>query len=669
MEARQTTLFKLLDGSKQYAVPIYQRSYSWEIPHCKRLINDLKSVARRKDSTHFIGSIVYVSESARAAGTNIYVLIDGQQRLTTLSLLILALVNHPKFHEATGLLPEKVLNQYIRNSDEDLLKDVYLKLRPTRGDLFEYRSILKLEGPDRQGKGGESRVSANYNYFQEHLDQFPDLVGTLWGALEQLDMVYIQLERNQDDPQAIFESLNSTGKDLSQTDLIRNFVLMDQTPKEQARLHGLYWEPIEKRFADRPEAEFDEFSRAFVATKKRRYPLKSESYEEFKRLAAVDQTGIKQTEFTLKSFAEHAKYFAWSNWGCDLSPELESAFQDTRSLKMSLVQPLFMRSFEALEASHISIDQMTSIVRLVESYLARRMFTSQSNNSIDNTVAVILDQLKESQEEYYGDIQRAFLGLKAKARFPRDAEVLQKAITVDFYSNKYKLFVLGRLENSLHPKEPINFKGLTIEHVMPQRLSPAWMSDLGQSAQETHTRLVGALGNLTLTGYNAELSNLRFNEKKSKLQGGYGSSIIQMNRAIAESKSWGEREIVSRTELLTKIALNVWQMPELFASGEFVEDDQAASAKSVTVRDLVTVGLIEPESILVWNRPNVGTTYYANITSDGLIKTLDGEEFDNPSAAIFHSSGLGNINGWGAWRVDDAEGQTLAQVRDQFEQV
>jgi len=660
MEAKETDLFRLLDGSKHFVIPHYQRLYSWETKHCKKLFEDIAAIAKDPGQRHFVGSVVYVSHLAQADGVNTFVVIDGQQRLTTISMLLLALLDAMDLDENEL---RKRLNRTIRNADEDPVSDTYLKLKLTRNDNSSFREILRSIELREALHSDESRIHRNYLFLRDLV--FESTVGAdeLLQAVSRLDLVYIALDATKDDPQAIFESLNSTGKNLSATDLIRNYVLMDQEPKVQAELYDNYWLKLEEIFKGRSEAEFEDLTRAFIALKNGKYPLNSEVFETFKELYRTKLEQGETANSALAEFRDAGKSYAQIQWLPEKDRNLNAASQNYRSLRNKLLNPLAMPwATRDLSESEYDPIALAKVLEMLESYLVRRVFCGLRNNGLDQTVAKALELSHKSLHKGVDALADAMLSLGGgKGRFPLDEEVLYKGVSFELYNSSLSEYLLTRLEQHLDPKGTNLKLRASVEHIMPQTLTNAWRQSLGPEHNSIKERLLHTIGNLTLSPYNAELGNAMFRTKVEKPNVGFRDSKIALSRSLVELESWGEHEILSRGESLMAMAVKVWPLPSIY-SNAYKKIETKVDKDELTLVDLVSEGLLEIGDVLYWSRPGAGELNLATVIDGGFLQVNDGDVYETPTSATRHFTSS-NYNGWKQWRVGSADGNTLDDLR------
>lgn len=661
MDSRESTLFSLLDGSKHYTIPHYQRLYSWDYKQVEALFNDVTKLVNLPDKRHFVGSIVYVSHPAKASGINNFVVIDGQQRLTTLSMMLLAVIDSLKLSEDDR---KRRLNRTIRNSDEPSGSEEYLKLKLTRQDNGSYREIVHSvsSGIPLTHDGG--RVHKNFGYITQLLEGSEISPQDLWEAITRLDLVYISLEKGKDDPQAIFESLNSTGKNLSSTDLIRNYVLMDEEQSVQENLYENYWCKIEELFSDRKDTEFDEFTRAHLAYIQEKYPKKTDVYDQFKAAVRTDKEQGLNSQEILGAFRDSAKRYAFVHWlpDSDSSSRVQNALNDYRQLGLRLLHPLLLEyATKYVQTAKYDQDAFLSALRLLESYLVRRIFSGLRSNSLDGSMATIFSLKHKSGFAGVDSLADAMLSIKGKARFPRDEEFKYRGLTMELYNSSARDHILKKLERHLDPKGIGLSAKVSVEHIMPQKLNKAWEESLGENATSIRDRLVHTIGNLTLTPYNAELGQRSFMEKLNLDPGGFKASKIRLSASLLGYEEWGELQIQSRGEDLMSLATIAWPMPRIWTPG-YREIQTETDKESLALTDLLNEGLIEPDDEIVWFRKQSNETHRARVTASGTIIVSDGDEFDTPTAAT-RAFTTSNYNGWKEWRLKSEDGATLDELR------
>lgn len=563
MKATEAKLLEFFKRSPQFVVPIYQRTYSWTEKECRQLWNDIMRAGRDKAiPAHFVGSIVYVEKGIyQVAVQTSLLVIDGQQRLTTVTLLIEALARSLNGAEPLdGFSAKKLRNYYLLNPEEDGELGYKLLLSQT-----DKESLIALLNQQAAPPDPSIRIDANFRLFSKLIAEAKEDLTTLCMGLAKLMVVDISLDRESDNPQLIFESLNSTGRELSQADLIRNFILMGLEPELQSRLYRQYWRPIEIDFGQEGyAAHFDGFMRHFLTVKTGEIPNVRAVYDEFKKHAqtqSVAEAGVEALMADIRTFAGH--YCAMA-LGKEPDRTLREAFQDLRELKVDVAFPLLLELYSDYALEALSKDELLEAVRLVEAYVFRRAICAIPTNSMNKTFAGFGRSLKK--DRYLESIQSSFLLLPSYRRFPSDEEFERDLQHRDLYNFRSRSYWLRRLENHAR-KERVAVDEYTIEHILPQNenLSPEWKDDLGPEWQRVQQTWLHTLGNLTLTGYNSELSDHPFVSKRD-MKGGFADSPLRMNEGLAGLDRWTEETITERARRLAAKAVKVWRAPKLEAS-------------------------------------------------------------------------------------------------------
>lgn len=567
LQAGETTLNKLLNTSRQFIVPIFQRNYSWQKSQYEQLWFDILRASKFKEKqNHFIGSIVYIDMGTPAGRPQQLLLIDGQQRLTTISILLCAIKDYvQKFNLETKLINlAKIKNQFLYNSDE-IDEDRY-KLLLNVQDKETYiklidNTIFTVNKP-------ATNIIKCYEFFYERIEDFIKQHGQIdeiYAGIFKLSLVSISLDKDSDNPQMIFESMNSTGKDLSQTDLLRNYLLMDLTPEKQTRLYKTYWKPMEELFGEdiykNDVNKFDYFIRDFLTLKSDiGYICKINNvYENFKRYY-LDNNCEKFA--VLKDLFTYAKYYACIDLLQENDDELKLYWQKFKKLDSHVVYPFLLKLYDDYSRQILIKEDFKKILQVVISYLWRRAICEIPTNSLSKTFATLYQAV--DKDDYVNSVIKAFVFKSSYKRFPSDYEVREKLQTKDIYHFRLRKYLLEALENYYH-KEPIdlNTANYTIEHIMPQNIEHnlSWQQMLGENWQEVHSLYLHTLGNLTITGYNAEMSNKSFGEKVNG-ESGFKHSHLKLNESIVQCDVWNKKAIQRRTNILTDIILKIWKYPE-----------------------------------------------------------------------------------------------------------
>ncbi len=559
MKGSETKLVKYMEGSdKRFVIPVYQRSYSWKTDNCKQLFDDLVKVIRSERKNHFFGSIV---SSYDPDGDNEeYLIIDGQQRLTTVSLLLLAMVNlirEGKIIPEDQDLKEKILKKYL--IDEYQPSETRIKLKPVQNDRLAFGKLFQ-EGEELIET---SNLTANYNYFYDRIQKGELTPDQLFQAIRSLEIISIKLDHD-DNPQLIFESLNSTGLDLSEGDKIRNYVLMGQSAREQERLYGQYWEKIEECCS---YSQIDLFVRDYLSVKQQSTPSMNRIYFTFKAYVADHEIAVEEL---LRDLLAYARLYQVLVTGKTGDSRLSACIDRLNRLETTVTRPFFLEVLGLNREGKLTADDTFEVFLATESYLFRRNICELPTNQLNKIFLLLHKEIIRydgTAENYLEKLKYAFLSKKERARFPDDEEFAeafgQKAVYL--MNPKNRVYILERFENSgtLEDKDVYRHieNGIyTIEHIMPQHLTPAWAESLGSDYERIHETWLHRMANLTLTAYNAKYSNRSFTEKRD-MENGFHDSGLRMNHWIASQAGWGEAELEERNDLVKQRALAIWPGP------------------------------------------------------------------------------------------------------------
>jgi uncharacterized protein with ParB-like and HNH nuclease domain/predicted transport protein len=569
MKATEAIFLSILKNAQQFAIPIYQRTYSWTLDECRQLWDDIiRTGGNDSVSAHFVGSIVYIEKGlSNLTLQEPMLVIDGQQRLTTLTLILIALaealegMSVAEQEPIDGFSPAKIRQYYLVNALEE--GDKHYKLILSQTDKTTLKAAVdKIDAPADKS----IRISENLDQFRDLIRQKKADLKTLCRGLAKLLIVDVALNRTQDNPQLIFESMNSTGRELSQADLIRNFVLMGLEPSLQTRLYEAYWRPMELAFGQEAYSEyFDTFMRHYLTVKTGEIPRIDEVYLTFKRLAREPATVGGRVEELVKELRDFATYYCAMALATEADPELATAFQDLRDLKVEVSYPFLLELYHDYKLGHLQKAELLAAVRLVETYVFRRAICAVPPNSHNKTFATLGKSLKK--DRYLESIQAQFLSLQSYRRLPSDAEVQRDIQTRDLYNFRNRTYWIRRMEN-FGRKERVSVDEYSVEHILPQsdndpqKLPASWRQELGEDWERVWTNYRHTLGNLTLTGYNSEYSNRPFAEKRD-MEGGFRESPMRMNAGLGQLESWTEKAIQDRAERLAALAVRVWAAPQL----------------------------------------------------------------------------------------------------------
>ena len=550
MEASPARVIQYFNGEKQNLIPLFQRPYTWTESNWQALWDDLMVQYEVRDTgTHFMGAIVSVPARSVPVGVSKYLIIDGQQRLTTVSILLCALRDCLDSNSASRIQEVYLTNRF--REPEDTLKFV-----PTQADRDAYRTIAL----DRQvpPKNKDVRMAAGYHFFKNKLakdfdsnDQPIDPAKVLITLEQCLQVVMINLG-DDDDPYLIFESLNFKGEPLTQADLVRNYLLMRfrhsiSAGGEQERIYSNYWIPLENAL----KTNLTEFLRHYIM--KDGDDIKQGGIYAATRSKLRNLGSVEEVEAEVQSLQIFGKFYARF-----LFPEQEETMsircclQNIKELKVTTSYPLLLRLFDARQNGLLSDIDLEKCLGLIESFVIRRAVCGVPTNPLNKLFIQWSKNFPDSDHVQW--LHRALSAGTGKSRFPKDSEFATAFTTHPQYGRGSTRFILCRLETSFNHKETVDLATATIEHILPQTLGQVWKDALGSDFEAVHTTLVDTFGNLTLTGYNSELGNLTFSEKKTKLE----NTHIELNRWLLKKDHWGATEIEERAKDLLAMANKIW---------------------------------------------------------------------------------------------------------------
>lgn len=554
MDADKGNIYKLLNGDKQYLIPVYQRLYSWEQAQCSRIWLDIVTMQKENKEGHFLGSIVCIAEKTSPTGVQKYMVIDGQQRLTTLTLILIAL--RDSVSADSEIKPEKLNLSFLINQFET--GDEKYKLLLTEEDkdilisLVEKKPILE---------GTQSKLLNAYKYFKDQIAKQEIDPQLLFEATGKLQIVIITLEREHDDPQAIFESLNSTGKELSQSDLIRNYVLMGMDKDTQKRLYNNLWRSFEQLFGhENQDSLMDNFFRDYLTMNMHRIPKIGNVYDEFK--AWKLNCKFSNNEDLCNDLYAFAKIYTDIEFAKNIDPQLAALFKEIKALNMSVANPFLMTVIRDYQTGILApYESLIEIIKLCISYVFRRSICEIPTNSLNKTFATFENEIKKS--DYLNSVKAFFINRDDYKEFPTDKKFGEAFVSKEIYKTRNRNYILDRLEN-YDNKSPVIIENLTIEHIMPQNdnLCAEWKADLGEDWKRIHDTYLHTIGNLTLTGYNSEMSDKPFMEKMN-MEGGFKQTAVRLNQYVVLQDTWNEKKIKERASILLKKALEIWAFPQL----------------------------------------------------------------------------------------------------------
>lgn len=588
MKGQPTEIWKIYNQSNStLEIPVYQRNYEWKPKQCGRLFDDLEALAASDANAHpkhFFGAVVGKNESNWT-----WIVIDGQQRLTTISLLMLAIAHALEAGELDPHgkpdLGDSLMNGYLLvDADPNRLK---FKLKPVKNDARAYRALFGSEDEYIDA----SNITANYRYFRDRLRTTKFTGPQLWDAIMRLEVMHLDLEPH-DDPQRIFESLNSTGLNLSESDKIRNFVLMNQKLKEQNRLYEDLWNPIEINVDYRT----DWFIRWYLTAKTRRTPKESEIFEAFKDFAQHSDLSVPGILEDMHDFSKSSRAITHAN---SEFPQVNRRLRRANLIIGDVVHPFLMSVFRDARTGIISEQDLNDVIKIIESYIFRRTVCQVAANALNKIFSGAYNEIHKlrTENQSYADLLTWIIRRRdgSSGRFPDDSDFRTSFETRDFYhipkANRQYLFDVlenGDSKDSRDIAERISSGELTVEHIMPQTLNHAWEEELGDNAAEVHEIWKNRIGNLTVTGYNSSYSNSSFDKKKD-MDEGFSTSPYRLNSDVKNSDSWTEEEMNARTKRLSQQALDYWshietdfRPPEVVRPTESMGDDASFRGKIIT---------------------------------------------------------------------------------------
>ena len=559
MNGNAQKLIKYLDGaSKRFIIPVYQRNYDWKMEHCKQLYDDLVKIIRQNRKSHFFGSIVSVQSESGTMEE--FLIIDGQQRLTTISLLLLAiyhLLSSGKMVSRDHQLTDKILKKYL--IDEYEPEEKRIKLKPIKNDQKAFGILFDQDEeyiPD-------SNLTINYRYFYDRIQHGELDIDELFDAICKLEIINISLN-HEDNPQLIFESLNSTGLNLSEGDKIRNYILMGLPNDQQTKFYEKYWNRIESY----TDYDVSSFVRDYLSIKQQSTPNMNSVYPTFKKY--VEDAEVADIEPLLKDLLEYAKRYAFLIKGGHSDERLNSCIYRLNRLSTSVTRPFLLEVIRLSESGALTADELIEVFHFTESYLFRRAICDLPTNALNKIFLLLhreIIRFDGDESHYVEKFKYALLSKRERTRFPSDEEFAECMSTRNIYgmNPKNKLYLFERLENS-ETSETKDVWGhldrgeYSIEHIMPQHLTAAWIVSLGDNYEAIHTNWLHRLANLTLTAYNSRYSNSPFAEKRD-MPHGFKDSGLRINQWVGRKEQWGVPELEERDQLLKNTVIGIWPYP------------------------------------------------------------------------------------------------------------
>lgn len=557
MKGSEAKLVSYMQGSdKRFIIPVYQRNYDWREENCKQLYDDLISIVRKQRNAHFFGSIVSVHSDGEF---NEYLIIDGQQRLTTISLLLLAMYNLMKAGIVVpeqGNLADKIYKTYLIDEWQD--EETRIKLKPVKDDHKAFSSLFKKSDDYVQG----SNLTINYKYFYNRIQKEEIKIDELYSAITKLEIINITLNK-EDNPQLIFESLNSTGLALSEGDKIRNYILMGLPTKTQNEYYEEYWNKIEQR----TNYNVSLFIRDYLSVKQQAIPSMNRIYVTFKSYVEEKQY---ETQPLLEDLLQYAEYYRILLKGHTEDKQLNACIYRLNRLETTITRPFFLEVLRLNKKGSLSLEDVRNVFLYTENYLFRRNICDLPTNALNKIFLMLHREIIRydgSDTDYIEKFKYALLAKTDRGRFPRDTEFTDALGVKQIYlmNIKNKAYIFERFENFGIIEDKDIYRHLdegtySIEHIMPQNLTPAWVSALGEDYEEIHETWLHRLANLTLTGYNSKYSNNSFAEKRD-MEKGFRESGLRLNAWVAQQEKWTLDELEERCGILTERALTIWELP------------------------------------------------------------------------------------------------------------
>lgn len=558
MKGSETKLLEYMEGSKKrFVIPVYQRNYDWKMENCKQLYDDLVTVIRTNRRSHFFGSIV--SSYLPNGRYTEYLVIDGQQRLTTVSLLLLAMYNllkQGKMVAQTETMAQEIFEDYL--VDKHQPKETRIKLKPVKNDQSAFGKLFD----DETEYVKNSNLTLNYTYFYNRIQKEEITIDQLYDALFTLEIINIELTHD-DNPQLIFESLNSTGVALSEGDKIRNFILMGLSPREQSDYYENYWNKIELC----TDYDVSLFVRDYLSVKQQMIPSMNKVYFTFKGYVQETET---DTETLLKELLAYARWYEVLINGKTEDRQLNACIYRLNRLETTTTRPFFLEVLRLHASGKLTTSEVREIFLITENYLFRRTICDLPTNALNKIFLMLHREIVRfdgTEDNYVSKFKYALLSKGERGRFPENTEFVSAFADRQIYqmNSKNKIYILERFENygTIEDKDiyrHLDAGDYSIEHIMPQHLAPAWIQSLGADYESIHDQWLHRMANLTLTGYNSKYSNSSFVEKRD-MQNGFRESGLRMNSWIGQQESWTLVELEKRSQILMERALAIWAMP------------------------------------------------------------------------------------------------------------
>ncbi len=575
MKANENRVEDFLSTAKtQFIIPVYQRNYDWSTTQCKQLLDDIIEIGHNKEvKAHFIGSIVYIHDDIYTSSRiKELTIIDGQQRLTTLTLIYLTIYLLANSINDEGLKNETYETYLINKFASEGNK---LKLCPTDNNRKAIEHILE-NNPLAEFKGF-SKIVENFTYFQTKITQ--ENLDIILNGMSKLMFVEISLDRANDNPQRIFESLNSTGLELSQADLIRNYILMGLHYHEQNKIYNEYWSYIENKARDEisNESKVSDFIRDYLTLTNHKIPNKKNVYLEFKnKYSTLTLDSLEDVLTQLKLYVRH--YNKLVNPKNEMDRDIQLQLQYINRLEVNVAFPFLMKVYEDFTNDVIDKTTFISVLEFIQSFVWRRFIVGLPTNSLNKTFMTLYEKINPNN--YLGSLQKHLLTRTGSQKFPTNNELLKSLKVKDVYSAKAKkrTYFLERLEN-FNNNEPVKIDDnadITIEHIFPQNPEAKWKDILGNEQYNfIKENYLNTIANLTLSGNNGKLGNKYFTYKRDLENAGYKDSRLWLNKHLAYLDKWDKEELEKRFDVLAERFLAIWHYPNIDV-GEVEQSDEVS---------------------------------------------------------------------------------------------
>lgn len=671
MEAKQKQIVEFLSTTNtQFTIPVYQRNYDWEEKQCSILLKDILEAARNVSSpSHFLGSIVYLHEGVYTVGKKEFSIIDGQQRLTTITILLCVIYHKAKFFE-NDEIAEMIYDRYL--VDRYLKGENKFKLILPGNNFKIFKKIIEGNFQEIEEDEQESNLINNYKFFAKEISSLETINNVITG-IEKLIYVDIALERGKDDPQKIFESLNSTGLDLSQGDLIRNFILMNLKREEQNRIYEEYWIPIEENTkvlkGNKAKIQISEFMRDFLTLEFGKIPNQSKVFEEFKN--NYQYVNFEKLEKELKKIKQFSSiYLILYNPQREKDLDLRRQFRYLKSLDQSVINPFIMGIYNDYRNDKIEKKNLIQIMEFIQTYIWRRYICGEPTNALNKIFMNLYSKIKE--DDYYGSIETYII----KQNFPDDKRLKEELKLKPIYKDRDKLlYLFERIENYGHNESvDIYSENITIEHIFPQKPEKNWKSMFTDSEYDKMLSLKDTISNLTLTASNSNLGNKTFIEKRNMPVKGYKDSKLFLNKWIGEQTEWNLSKMDERFNEIFQVITKIWRSPKFEVEGNINDTDFYCQGprgygigKIVSNKFMILKGSRASkflyDSVKVSNANTIEELIKASILKEEEEYYIFTNDYivNSPSAAAKLILGR-SANGWTEWK--NYEGEILANFRE-----